>query len=47
MDVVEIKGCTLLAGSPLPVGDSTITSDDILAPSLENELDPLNGLLPF
>lgn len=37
MDVVEIKGTTLLTGS-LPVVDDTITGGDMLSP--EEELDP-------
>lgn len=44
MDVVEIKGTTLLTGS-LPVVDDTITSDDMLSP--EAELDPLGELFAF
>ncbi len=46
MDVVEIKGTTLLTGS-LPVVDDTVGSDDVLAPSLEDELNPLNELFAF
>lgn len=39
MDVVEIKGTTLLTGS-LPVDDTEITGDEMLAPSMEDELNP-------
>ena len=38
MDVVEIKGTTLLTGSLPVVDDTTVESDDVLAPSLEEEL---------
>lgn len=44
MDVVEIKGSMLLAGS-LPVNDDTVGSGDILSP--EEELDPLGELFAF
>ncbi len=37
MDVVEIKGSMLLAGS-LPVNEDVVGSGDVLAPSLEDEL---------
>ena len=47
MDVVEIKGTTLLTGSLPVVDDATVGSDDVLAPSLEDELNPLNELFAF
>ena len=47
MDVVEIKGTTLLTGSLPVVDDTEITSGDMLAPSLEDELNPLNELFAF
>ena len=47
MDVVEIKGTTLLTGSLPVVDDTTVGGDDVLAPSLEDELNPLNELFAF
>ena len=37
MEIIDSLGCELLAGS-LPVYEETISGDDILAPSLEEEL---------